>query len=148
MDKIWEILGERIANKKATMLVTIISEASSAPRGSGASMLVGKNGLVAGTIGGGMLEFKAVEKARTLLPIGQGMRQRYDLTEKGKELGMVCGGQLEVLFTFMASTEANLLTITKIQAALRERKTAWLLLPYSGRSCAIGQAGKQDYKDC
>ena len=148
MDKIWEILGERIANKKATMLVTIISEAGSAPRGSGASMLVGENGLVAGTIGGGMLEFKAVEKARTLLPIGQGMRQRYDLTEKGKELGMVCGGQLEVLFTFMASTEANLLTITKIQAALRERKTAWLLLPYSGRSCAIGQAGKQDYKDC
>ena len=148
MDKIWEFLRARIANKKVTMLVTIINEAGSAPRSSGASMLVGENGLIAGTIGGGMLEFRAIEQAKKSLLLGKGLRQRYDLTKNGKELGMVCGGQLEVLFTFMAPTEENLLTVTRVQDALRKKKTAWLELPYSGQGCVLRQGEKQDYKDC
>ena len=53
------------------MLVTIIAGSGSAPRGAGAVMAVGKEGRLAGTIGGGMLEFQATETAREYLKGGR-----------------------------------------------------------------------------
>ena len=42
----------RIEHKKDTCLVTVVADQGSAPRGSGARMLVGANGRIRGTIGG------------------------------------------------------------------------------------------------
>lgn len=50
-----------------TVLVTLIDAAGSAPRKSGSQMLVGANGRLTGTIGGGAVERRSEEMAHALL---------------------------------------------------------------------------------
>lgn len=71
------------------MLVEVRDTQGSAPRDAGARMLVGATAL-AGTVGGGHLELKAIEQARQLLDEGAVTQQvRYPL---GPALGQCCGG--------------------------------------------------------
>jgi xanthine dehydrogenase accessory factor len=77
------------------VLVTVASGKGSVPRESGAKMLVWDAGM-AGTIGGGHLEFKAIEIARDLLASGGGTDlRRFPL---GASLGQCCGGATSLLF--------------------------------------------------
>ncbi len=78
------------------VLVTVAETRGSTPRETGAKLLVGPDE-VAGTIGGGNLEFKAVELARRLLAHGAGdaTLRRFPL---GPALGQCCGGVATVLF--------------------------------------------------
>lgn len=82
------------------VLCTIVRKTGSAPRGVGAWMLVRPDGSIDGTIGGGAVEFHAIQDALALLTDGGPLlRKSYDLTPKAAELGMVCGGEIEVEFT-------------------------------------------------
>jgi xanthine dehydrogenase accessory factor len=63
----------------------------------GASMLVSRTAIL-GTIGGGQLEFMAIDKARQMLssPAGHDLRATLDIP-LGPEIGQCCGGRVEVL---------------------------------------------------
>ncbi len=79
---------------KAMAFVTLVSVSGSAPQIEGAKMLVvdtGDRHLTYGTIGGGNLEFTAIEDA--LAAIREG---KPKLVEKnlGKDLSMACGGNV------------------------------------------------------
>jgi xanthine dehydrogenase accessory factor len=76
-------------------LVSVLATEGSAPRGAGTRMLVTADGL-SGTIGGGQLEFRAIEQARALLalPPGSWRIQDYPL---GPLLGQCCGGRVRLL---------------------------------------------------
>ena len=82
------------------VLCTITAKRGSAPRGVGTWMLVRPDGSVLGTIGGGAVEHQAVEEARALWARGDGgaVTRRYDLSAAAAELGMVCGGSIDVSF--------------------------------------------------
>ena len=82
---------------QACVIVTVAAVKGSAPREPGAKMLVSDKGIY-GTIGGGHLEFKAIDIARGLLaPDVAGTRQlqRFPL---GASLGQCCGGAATLLF--------------------------------------------------
>ena len=81
-------------------LVTVLATEGSAPRGPGARMAVTETGL-AGTIGGGALEFQAIEQARAILalPPGSWRIQDYPL---GPLLGQCCGGRVRLLVERLA----------------------------------------------
>ena len=49
------------------MLASIVASSGSTPRGAGSRMLVGKKGRVAGTIGGGSVEYRAELMALDIL---------------------------------------------------------------------------------
>lgn len=85
------------------IMVTVIDKQGSAPRGVGSRMLVGSDGIICGTIGGGMVEYEASQKAIKMA--GQPNPGRYLETvvyqvnhQSAASLGMWCGGQVEVLF--------------------------------------------------
>jgi len=80
---------------EAAALVTVLASEGSAPRGAGTRMLVTTDGLH-GTIGGGQLEYRAVEQARMILghPPGDWRVQDYPL---GPLLGQCCGGRVRLL---------------------------------------------------
>lgn len=81
------------------ILMTIVDKRGSAPRGVGAKMLLGEDGAVAGSIGGGAVEHQALEEARALAAGGSCPAERtYDLSPGAAELGMVCGGTIRVRF--------------------------------------------------
>ena len=81
------------------VLVTIVSKRGSAPRGEGTWMLVRPDGSILGTVGGGAAEFRARQDAMKLWN-GEDIptRQVYDLSPNAADLGMVCGGIIEVEF--------------------------------------------------
>lgn len=82
------------------VLVTVADVAGSTPREAGTKMVVFPD-RVAGTIGGGTLEYKALEIARGLLTEAA---PRASVREfpLGPALGQCCGGHVSVLFEPMA----------------------------------------------
>jgi len=79
-----------LAERRPAMEVQVLATQGSVPREAGTRMLVGADA-VAGTIGGGHLEWCAIDQARTLLAHGEAgpHDRRYPL---GPALGQCCGG--------------------------------------------------------
>lgn len=76
--------------------VTVTSLRGSVPGELGGKMVVGDEGLIAGTIGGGKVEAKAVEVARGMLDAGPACRtETWNLQ---RDVGMTCGGEMGFLF--------------------------------------------------
>ncbi len=77
------------------ILVTVAIVEGSGPREPGAKMLVGATE-VQGTVGGGHLEWRAIEIARAMLQDGrQRLLERFAL---GPSLGQCCGGVVHLAF--------------------------------------------------
>ena len=75
------------------VLCTITRKSGSAPRGEGTWMLVHPDGTCVGTIGGGAVEHLAMMNSGV-----ERDHKLYDLSHAAAELGMVCGGKIEVDF--------------------------------------------------
>ena len=59
MREVFQRLKQAILEKQDTMLLTIGTSSGSTPRSQGARMLVSAEGRIAGTVGGGAVEFQA-----------------------------------------------------------------------------------------
>lgn len=100
----------------AKVLVEVASVRGSAPREQGAFVLVSMEA-IAGTIGGGQLEYMAIDHARRMLA-GKGGEATLSVP-LGPEIGQCCGGRVEIGFRLVdAALKAEL---TKRLA--REAKT-------------------------
>ena len=91
MSPLAELFLARLANESA-VLVQVQATEGSAPRDAGAWMAVFSDALV-GTIGGGHLEFEAIDRARALLN-ANGAGQTFEMMRLalGPSLGQCCGG--------------------------------------------------------
>lgn len=87
-----KIIDIENSSQKAA-LCTIIATQGSAPRKTGAKMLVYQNGSIDGTIGGGSLEKKVIEDALEVLKVNSAKVITYNLVS---ELAMCCGGTVEI----------------------------------------------------
>lgn len=102
MDELYRKLLAQLEEGQDTVLAFITEGDGSIPRTTGAYMLVGREGRIFGTIGGGNLEYQAVLHAQELVQEKKSEYREYDLgTGEGKGLGMVCGGRVKVYFYFM-----------------------------------------------
>jgi xanthine dehydrogenase accessory factor len=90
-----EAAGAYLSQHTAVARVTVVSLRGSAPREPGASMLVDLDGTL-GTIGGGRLEWQAIQAARELLRDRSGAPVRIDDLILGPDLGQCCGGRVEL----------------------------------------------------
>ncbi|MDU9037402.1 xanthine dehydrogenase accessory protein XdhC [Pseudomonas corrugata] len=88
------------------VLVTIIEELGSTPRNAGSKMVISTSQTF-DTIGGGHLEYKAMEIARQMLASGQQgtYLERFSL---GASLGQCCGGVTVLLFEPMGQVQAQI----------------------------------------
>ncbi|THD37282.1 MAG: xanthine dehydrogenase accessory protein XdhC [Sphingomonas sp.] len=91
----WAQQARAALDRAPTALVTVLATEGSAPRGPGARMVVTPDGLH-GSIGGGALEYQAVEQARAILghAVGAWRIQDYPL---GPLLGQCCGGRVRLM---------------------------------------------------
>jgi xanthine dehydrogenase accessory factor len=92
--KAFRRLIEAIEAEGSAALVTLARVEGSSPREAGARMVVRPSGGFHGTIGGGTLEFAALEAASEALRKGRGPARRRSLA-LGPELGQCCGGRVE-----------------------------------------------------
>ncbi|MDR0214022.1 MAG: xanthine dehydrogenase accessory protein XdhC [Comamonas sp.] len=104
---------EQVLDHGPLCWVEVMDSRGSVPRERGAWMAVSASRVV-GTIGGGHLEFDAIDKARALLDdwqrqgaqAGAGHQHRYPL---GPSLGQCCGGVVMLRFALVPQGEIRLL---------------------------------------
>jgi xanthine dehydrogenase accessory factor len=89
-------------------LVTVAAVEGSAPREAGTKMLVHLDG-IAGSVGGGHLEFKALAEAKSLLEAAAPQAALIDFA-LGPHLGQCCGGRVTLLFEPLTSAALPWLT--------------------------------------
>ncbi|MEM6987716.1 MAG: xanthine dehydrogenase accessory protein XdhC [Pseudomonadota bacterium] len=85
---------DALRSTEPVTLVTVAAVQGSAPREVGACMAVGA-GAFAGTVGGGRLEWQAIENARALDSAQGWHLQPFTLNA---DIGQCCGGKLRLLF--------------------------------------------------
>lgn len=139
MDRIFAKLLYEMQKGKDTVLVTIIADQGSAPRGAGSQMLVGQDGRILGTIGGGAVEAKSEEMALRLLKDQVSCCHLFQLHERAQEdIGMVCGGNVKVLFQFIPGTSAYWVRLAgAIVDRAAKRQSGWLVLRTDGSAPAL-----------
>lgn len=95
-----------LESNKEIMLINIAKSSGSSPRTSDAMMIAyfdeNNNKKTLSTIGGGVLEFKVLNDAFTLLQQKANNKKNYSLTnEESGGVGMLCGGNVEIDFRYI-----------------------------------------------
>jgi xanthine dehydrogenase accessory factor len=99
-------LAELQQKGEACVLVTIIEERGSTPRNAGSKMVVTAERIFE-TIGGGHLEYKAMQMAREMLAT-RSQDTRLERFALGASLGQCCGGATVLLFEPMGQPQAQI----------------------------------------
>jgi xanthine dehydrogenase accessory factor len=103
----------RLASEAASQsidccIATVISRGGSAPSTPGQKLLLRADGTAAGTVGGGGVERSVVEQLQKVLASGDGTPQVVSFNLL-KDLGMACGGNVELLLEPLWSSTPVLL---------------------------------------
>jgi xanthine dehydrogenase accessory factor len=78
------------------VVATVVRTEGHAPRKAGAKLLVGADGSLFGTVGGGAVESKVIDRAKALFAAPEVVHLAWDLSSP--EAGsMICGGHMEFL---------------------------------------------------
>jgi len=99
MENIYNKITEAINSNTPTWLVTVINVTGSTPASIGMKMLVYSDGLIFGTVGGGEIEKKVIDKIVNTHP-AQTEKWSYNLGTNdmtAESTNMVCGGVQEVI---------------------------------------------------
>jgi xanthine dehydrogenase accessory factor len=88
----------------ACALCTVVDVSGSVPRHAGAKLLAAADGsLLAGTIGGGLMESRVLARAREVIASGNSALERYELNDPAKGDAGVCGGSVDVFIEALVS---------------------------------------------
>lgn len=96
-----ERLAELSQSGVPFVCVTMVEAVGSTPQDTGSKMLVTRDGLVTGTVGGGRVEHKAIELAKEMLsrPTANSPRPTAFVEWNLKrDVGMTCGGSVKLFF--------------------------------------------------
>ena len=104
MAKVWTRIRQTIERHGSAALLSVIDAAGSAPRESGARIVLQPDGGFFGTIGGGRLEYEAMARARATLARGRGPAEFRDWP-LGPNLGQCCGGMVRTLTETFDATD-------------------------------------------
>ena len=96
MLEIYQELANIAVKGERAVLATVVSSRGSAPRKAGTKMLIKGDGTLVGSIGGGNVEQAVQEKALAVMKSGEPQMVHFDLSGRGEEAWMICGGQMDV----------------------------------------------------
>lgn len=111
------------------VLVTVIASSGATPRGAGARMLIGSQGRICGTIGGGAVEYRSEKIAQTVLESKSSYGHDFTLTKDDvQNLGMICGGACNVFFHYIpANDPATIALAEEAEARFGGGSDLWLI---------------------
>lgn len=98
MTNIAEAAYKCLSQGESLVLAKIVSQQGSTPRTAGTQMVVAGDGTHFGTIGGGVMEARVIEKCLELITDGEACFKTFDLGKSDMaSMDMICGGGLEIL---------------------------------------------------
>lgn len=141
---VWEFIHEKLYDGMKVMLLYVLESEGSSPGRQGFKMALAEDGTYSGTIGGGIMEFKFVEKAKALLQKNENrvllQKQYHDKEHENNQSGMICSGSQ--LNAFIPLSPKNKRTVSNI---FRRKGTTIKLSP-EGISVIQGKSKGLQYK--
>ena len=129
MRKLFQQLRQTLESGKSAVLATVVASSGPVPRGAGARMLVTDQGRIAGTIGGGAIEFRGEQIAKELIQTG-GSRVEHFLLHKNQvqDLGMIWGGDVHVYFRHLSANDPAAKALAhQVEALFCAGEESWLI---------------------
>ncbi len=108
MQTFFEALNELAASGEPFVAVTVVDTLGSTPQDRGSKMLVTPAGRAFGTVGGGKIEARSIEEAKSLLADPAAPKTRFHQWSLNKDIGMTCGGVVRVYFEAFNVTRWNI----------------------------------------
>ncbi|MFE7421062.1 XdhC family protein [Rhodococcus sp. NPDC057529] len=97
MRAVLDALVRQLELDEPCALATIVRTSRSAPAAPGTAMLVRADGSAVGSLSGGCIEGAVHDVAATVLTTGAPVIERYGLADDEFEVGLPCGGEMEIL---------------------------------------------------
>ena len=105
MKTIYQEIARLHHEGKPAAVVTVVKTKGSVPREAGAKMVVLADGSIFGTVGGAILEARAIEKAQEVIGTGKPCTIELSLDDPKKtDTGMICGGWMELFIEPLITT--------------------------------------------
>ena len=114
MVNIWKQISKILERNSRLYLLTVIESSGSAPGRRGFMMLVDEKNNLFGSIGGGIMEYNLVEKAKTLLKSNQSHSFCIKQVHRGDATvssGMICSGEQTIAFTPLNINQRELISV-------------------------------------
>lgn len=109
--KTWAFIAQRLEKQQPVLLLVVVESIGSSPGRQGFKMVVDTEGVIFGSIGGGMMEHKLVELAKEKLKTGAFesflKRQIHSKDAAIDQSGMICSGEQTVLFYFFKQEDLD-----------------------------------------
>jgi xanthine dehydrogenase accessory factor len=106
-----EFIRQKIEAGQKTIFLYVLESIGSSPGRRGFKMAVAEDGSFQGTIGGGIMEFKMVEKARSMLQAGfnkiEATQQYHDKAHGTDQSGMICSGSQFLAFVALGPEKSD-----------------------------------------
>lgn len=123
-----KLISDQLENGHQVVLVSIINMEGSTPRESGSKMVIGYDGKPYGTVGGSLLEAKAISEARNCLVSQRPLLLDFDLTGQSTSAdGMICGGKARLLLDYIPPSVSNAAVFHQVYANIVEGKHFYFL---------------------
>ena len=149
MRDIWEEQIKWIVSGEPFVLARVIQTWRSAPRKSGAGMIIGKGmdkdalPKVVGSVSGGCIEGAVIEEALEVLESVESRRISYGVEDDlALSVGLSCGGELTILLEkhWALSTDPNTRNIwDTLQGCIRNNEPAILISPLPAENGSSGE---------
>lgn len=148
MDDLYQHVMEHLEEGRPCVLATVISQAGPAPRGIGAKCLIAQAGLVAGSVGGGLLEARTLDEARKVFD--SALPQRIKFTLKGTDVAatdMLCGGDVEVFLEPISGPARELMPVYEKVVRIGKRGGSGILATILDETRWTGGRSAKIYMD-
>jgi len=147
---LWQFIAARLKKAEAVILLVVAQSTGSSPGRAGYKMAVAEDGEMCGSIGGGVMEVQLVEQAKAILseppaPTGGStsvLREQVHRKNVPNSSGMICSGKQTVILKQL--TEADLITVGRIQDAITQGQNGLLNISGHGFSIKPPEGGTQN----
>jgi len=133
---IWKLIVESLEKNIPVMLLYVLESSGSSPGREGFFMAVNINGQMEGSVGGGIMEYKFVEMAKTRLQDDNDEvsvhKQIHDKAAAKNQSGMICSGQQTIVLYKLQQKDS--IPISNIISSLQKNKNGTLHLSPHGIS--------------
>ncbi len=137
-----------LESKTGFVMATIIGHQGSTPRTAGARMIVTGDGQFAGTIGGGLLEARTIQKAVKIIAENScSAFMPFDLScDDVAGMDMICGGKAEIFLDHVSASCENEEIFNQWHRILNQRQNGFFLTEVSdcGKGCVRVSRGVLD----
>ena len=131
--QIWQFIQTKLNASLQVILLYVLQSEGSSPGRQGFKMAVSADGSFCGTIGGGIMEFKLVEKAKMMLQKNETdvlLMWQYHDKQHSEQSGMICSGNQ--LNAFVPLNFKQLYTIQSILESIEKNEQKIIQLSQKG----------------